>query len=58
MYIFTNTNKVTIYITVSYQGSLYVKNKTAAKEKKSKILKKPLGIRENLSIGINSACDR
>ena len=41
------------------QSSLYVKNKIAAKKKKSRILRKPFGIKKkNLSIEAYSERDR
>ena len=41
MYIVINTNKVIKYDTLSLQSSLYIKNRIGAKEKRSRILKRP-----------------
>ncbi len=58
MYVVTNTNEIITYTTVRQQSSLYVKNRIAAKKRKSRMPGEPEGIRENLSIEAYSARDR
>ncbi len=49
-----NMNKIIMYLTVRWEDLLYIKNKIVAKKEISRILKRPLGIRKNLSIEVYS----
>lgn len=54
----TNTNKIISYVTMRYQSSFYIKDRILVNETKAGILRRPSGIKKNLSTWIYSEDDR